>query len=170
MDLKKTKKLKKKYNAFKFEVMNIIGSHLYRSRDRNAPFSEWERLTDKPETGGFSRFFGEDKEQYFYLATEVDYRGNESKPYQPKIIGYRDGKEIEVTPETTIKGTRLYWSLDPDLPLDQWNVLNEEPFKEEKVNFKCPVKEPFYIYGKYVNLFNEEFGKPSDVQRIEPKP
>lgn len=170
MDLKKNKKLKRKFQGVKMQVRKYVGSHLYRSRDRNAPFSEWERMTNKPDNDGFTTLFGEDKEQYFYLVTDVDHRGNESEPYAPKITGYRDGKEFDVTPETTVKGMRFYWSIDPDLPLDQWNVINEEPFEEEKTNIKCPVKEPFYIYGKYVNLLGEEFGRPSAPQRIVPKP
>jgi hypothetical protein len=170
MDLKKNKKLKKKYNGFSMEVRNIIGTHIYRSRDKDAPFSEWERITDKPDSGNSTYFHGKDHDQYFYKATDVDRFGNESEPYTPKITGIRDGKRVEIKPETTIKGMRMYWSTDPDLPLEQWNVLNEEPFEDEKTTFTCPVKEPFYLYGKYVNLLGEEFGKPSVPERIVPKP
>jgi hypothetical protein len=80
-----------------------------------------------------------------------------------------DGKEYERTPENFIIGVNYYWSIDPDVPLEQWNKLFDKPVKRENFTMKCPVKEPFYMYSIYVNALGKEKGRRSDVQRIVPR-
>jgi hypothetical protein len=170
VDIKKRKKLKKKYQGFALEYRKYVGYHLYRSTDRNAPFSEWQRLSEKPLTESFTDNYDKDENQrYYYKMTDVDVRGIESKPYEPKMVGIRNGKEVEMTPENSIFGMNFYWSLDPDLPLEQWTLMNEKPVEEPHSILDCPVKVPYYMYGIYVNDLGNEFGKRSDPQRIVPK-
>lgn len=182
MNLKKNKKLKKKLLDFQpahdldFQPAynTFAGVHVYRSDDYNAPFSQWKRMTEKPtmKTNFTDRYEGADKEiTYFYKFTDVDIFGNESEPYDPeREWSYKDGKKREITRENKIIGLRLYWSIDPDLPLEDWTPFNDKPIPEKNMTFKCPVKEPFYMYAKYVNVFGQEIGQPSDIQRIVPKP
>lgn len=174
MDLKKSKKLKKKFDAFKVDYKPYVGLHVYRSEDKDAPFSEWERITDEPRQPGTLTDEDADRNSkfYYYKTTEVDVHGNESEPYDvpPRTATYPNGVKYTVTPETFIAGINLYWSTDPDLPVDQWTRQNDEPIKEESFTGKCPVKVPYYMYCKYVNALGKEFGKPSDIQRIVPQP
>ena len=174
MDLKKNKKLKRKFRGFQVQYKKLPPVHVYRSEDKHAPFSEWERVTQEPLRG--SKSF-EDKDAYenmkfyYYLFTEIDENGNEGKPYESEKKTFtHNGKEYERTPENFIVGINLYWSVDPDLALDQWTKLFDKPIKEENMTFKCPVKEPFYLYSIYVNALGKEIGRRSDVQRIVPKP
>ena len=99
--------------------------------------------------------------------TSSETKANRATPN--RIVGIKDGKEFVRTPENTIIGINIYWSEDPDLPLDQWNKLNDEVLKEQKLNFKCPIKTPFYVFAKYVNELGNEYGQPSEIQRIVPK-
>ena len=152
----------------------FAGVHVYRSEDKNAPFSEWERVTEKPtRKTNFtqSRWENDEAKVFYYKFTEVDIFGNESPPYEPTEQHWiRDGKRIKRTPENTPIGLNLYWSTDRNLPLDQWNKMFDKPIPEKSANFKCPVKEPFYMYAKYVNELGNEFGLPSDIQKVIPKP
>lgn len=172
MDLKKTKKLKRKYRGFKIQVMKKPPIHVYRCEDKNAPFSKWERITEKPFRGEvFSdRDAEENPKFYYYKYTEIDEFGNEGFPKDMIVDTYTFmGRKMDRTPENFIVGINLYWSLDPDLPLEEWNKLFDEPRKIEDFTFDSPVKEPFYFYAKYVNSLGKEIGKPSDVQYIVPK-
>jgi hypothetical protein len=176
MDLRKARQKAKKFNREKPEFYGydvFAGFHIYRSQDMNAPFSEWERITEKPRREkSFTDENGKaEGKTYYYKITEVDIFGNESLPYLPeKQYWIKDGKQIERTPETTIVGVNYYWSEDRNLPLDQWKKLNQEVVREEKQNFDCPIKTRFYIYAKYVNELGNEFGRPSDIQEIIPRP
>lgn len=173
MDLKKRKKLKRKFQGITIESRKITPVHVYRSEDKNIPFSEWERVTKKPHYGEkFRDREAEEKSKfYYYLFTEVDENGIEGEPFEAaKNTITHNGKEYPRTPENFIVGINLYWSIDPDLPPEQWNKLFDEPIKEEKSTFTCPVKEPFYIYSIYVNALGKEFGKRSEIQRIVPRP
>jgi hypothetical protein len=51
MDLKKNKKLKRKFRGFQVEYKKLPPVHVYRSEDKNAPFSEWERIAKEPLRG-----------------------------------------------------------------------------------------------------------------------
>lgn len=172
MYYKKRRKKKKPPTEFVHGYDTFAGFHIYRSTDKDAPFSEWTRMTERPRISRkFQDYF--DKDDFtncYYKITEVDIFGNESEPRDPeRVIGIRDGKGFVRTPANTIIGVNCYWSEDPDLPLDQWKKLNDEVLKEQKCNFKCPIKTPFYMYAKYVNELGNEFGQPSDLQRIVPK-
>lgn len=175
MDLKKLKKKKKKQDALKIEYRKSAGLHVYRSEDPLAPFSEWTRLTEKPVSAGYFKDQygeeGEEEKDFYYKFTEVDVHGNESEPRNPTEQFWRtkDGEKIERKPETTVFGHNVYWSIDPDLPLDQWTKLNEKPYTDNKTLIHDPVLVPFYIYAKWVNELGEEFGNPSKIQKLVPR-
>ncbi len=173
MDLKKMKKLKRKVSRIQIEYRKFTPVHIYRSEDKNAPFSEWERITKKPYCG--ENYRDRDAEEnmkfYYYQHTEVDEFGNESEPIMVSKDTYTfNGDTLPRTPEAFIVGINYYWSTDPDLPLEEWTKMFDKPQKIQDQQFKCPVKEPFYFYGKYVNALGDEMGLPSDVQRIVPRP
>lgn len=171
MYYKKRQKKKKPPTEFVHGYDMFAGFHIYRSTEKDAPFSEWTRMTERPRRSRkFQDHFGKDDDNtYYYKITEVDIFSNESAPRDPeRMVWLRDGKEIVRTPENTIIGINCYWSEDPDLPLDQWKKLNDEMIKDQKWNFQSPIKTPFYLYAKYVNELGNEFGQPSEIQRIVP--
>ena len=173
MDLKKTKKLKRKLRGVEIQYKKNPPVHVYRSEDENAPFSEWERVTKKPYHGDsyHDRDAEENQKFYYYLFTEVDCYGNEGEPYKSEKDTYTfiDGKQYKRLPESYFIGMNMYWSTDPDLPLEQWTKFNEKPLKIENMTFKCPIKEPFFMYTIYVNALGNEIGQRSDIKRIVPR-
>lgn len=177
MDLKKLKKRQKKHPALKVEYKppkKIIGLHVYRSEDKDAPLSEWTRLTDKPvPEGSFKDKYSEEdkKKDFFYKFTEVDDKGNESEPKEPEFRNWldKDDKPFEQTPAETIIGHNVYWSVDPDLPLEQWTPYNDRMIKDDSILINDPVEVPFYVYITTVNALGNEFGKPSAIQRLVPQ-
>lgn len=175
MDLKKSKKLKKKYDAFKVEYKRFVGIHVYRSENRNAPFSEWTRITETPlaNDGKFNvKFTDEDKDKdFFYRYTEIDVHGNESEPQEPEKMRWldKDGKTLDQKPEETIIGHNIYWSLDSELPLEQWTLYNERPIKEDGFVITAPVQGTYYVFFIAVNAFGDEFGKRSAIQKFTPE-
>jgi hypothetical protein len=176
MDLEKIKKRKRKLlgSHAKLQYKKLPPVHAYRSEDKNAPFEKWERITEKPLTGN-EPFTDKDAQEnmkfYYYKFTELDEFGNEGEPYDsPTETFMFHGKKYPRTPENFIVGIYLYWSIDPDLPLDQWTKVLDKPIKEENINLECPVKEPHYMYCRYVNALGDPVGKPSEIHRIVPKP
>lgn len=174
MDIKKNKKLKKKYDGFFHGYNTFAGVHLYRSEDLDAPFSEWRRLTDKPMSEAkFSDNYSEEDEDktYYYKFTKVDIFGKESPPFNPARQAWIDkgGKSIERKAETNIYGRNVYWSINPDLPLDRWARLNDKPTTDDSFSYAPPVEGIYYIYAKFVNELGEEFGEPSEILKIVPQ-
>jgi hypothetical protein len=158
MDLKKSrKKLRKRLQA-------RAGVYVYRSEDKNAPFSEWERITPKPVQKDFT---DEDAKRrakfYYYKLTEALAEGGESAPIDQNTFVH-NGRRIERTPENAIMGSYLYWSTDPDLPLDQWTKV-DELVTDENASFQSPVKENFYVYTISVNFLGEELHR-SGITRV----
>jgi fibronectin type 3 domain-containing protein len=129
MDLSKKKK-KKTSDAIEIQVSRWIGFHVYRSANYFAPFSQWERITDEPIKGdSFSDPYAEgDDTHYYYKIRKVDRRGFESPPELPDSAEFinDDGTRTRRSMESEAVGFNVYRSLDPDLPLDQWERRNEE--------------------------------------------
>lgn len=157
MDLKKNKKLKKKYHGFKFMVNKFAGFHLYRSKDKDALFSDWERITGKPQKRlEFSDSLDDDGNPlWFYKYTEVDIHGKESEPKTPKgqNLSEREIESREQNPLNEIAGYHIYRSTDRNLPLDQWERRNEEllpttGFKDEGLTSGVT----YYYYVVSVNV------------------
>lgn len=171
MDLKKTKKLKKKFHGFVMEEKKkVVGIHVYRAERRDVPFSKWERITVEPIKEG-EEFTDEDGRRnnkfYFYKMTEIYADGSEGKPYDEPNQIEQQFPDHMLTPATTIMGMNFYYSDDPDIPLEQWTKLNEKPITDRKHVFKNPLLDkPTYIYSIYVNILGKEFGRRSDIQRI----
>ena len=97
MDLKKSKKKLKKRSQ-----TASAGFYVYRSEDKNAPFEEWERVTDKP----VNRDFTDEEAKrgakfYYYKLAEVYPEGGEGAPFDQNTY-VRNGKRIERTPETAV--------------------------------------------------------------------
>lgn len=133
MDLKKNKKLKRKYNSFQMQVRKFVGYHLYRSANYFAPFDQWERLTAEPmKSLQYTDKSDEgDDTLYHYKFTEVDIHGKESAPQTPEgQFWIKDGEKIERNAENDIVGYNVYRSTDRDLPLDQWERRNPEPLPD----------------------------------------
>jgi hypothetical protein len=173
MDLKKTKKLKRKLSGLQIQYRKFPPNHIYRSEDKDAPFDAWERVTKKPFTGETfkDRDAYENQKFYYYMFTDIDEYGNEGKPYESPIKTYTlDGKKYERTPENFVIGANLYWSINPDQPFEEWTKMFDKPIRLENLTFKCPVKEPFYMYSIYVNALGKEIGRRSDVKRVVPRP
>ncbi|HEY0427263.1 MAG TPA: hypothetical protein VGC76_05615 [Pyrinomonadaceae bacterium] len=161
MDLKKSKKkLKQKLR----EANPFVGVHVYRSLDKNAPFSEWERITTRPVQKDFT---DEDAKRravfYYYKLTDVDHEGIEGEPRNQNTFT-QNGRQIERTPETAVMGSYLYWTTDADLPLDQWTKI-DELVTDENASFQSPVKETFYVYSVSVNFFGREIQR-SGIQKV----
>jgi hypothetical protein len=160
MDFKKSrKKLKQKLRASEARM------HVYRSPDKNAPFSEWERITREPIPEG--TITDEDAKRrakfYYYKLTKISPDGSESAPIDQNTY-IQNGKRHERTPETAVMGNYLYWSTNPDLPLDQWTKI-DELVTDENASFQSPVKETFYVYSVSVNFLGEELQR-SGITRV----
>lgn len=167
MDLKKDKKLKKKYNSFQFQVRKFIGYHLYRSDNFNAPFAAWKRLTEKPlAVLEFTDHYDEDDDTlYYYKYTKVDSFGNESQPRIPDGYNWitKDGEKIERNLEKEIVGYNVYCSTKRDLPLDQWQKLNEEILPTTDYSHKDLTPDvTYYYYVKSVSATGVE-SLPSEI-------
>ena len=139
--------------------------HVYRSEDKNAPFSEWERITSEPIPEG--TITDEDAKRrakfYYYKLTKVSPDGSESAPVDQNAF-IQNGKRYERTPETAVMGSYLHWSTDRDLPLDHWTKV-DELVTDENASFQSPVKEDFYVYFISVNFLGEELRR-SDIIRV----
>lgn len=160
MDLKKSrKKLKKKLQA------QAASFYVYRSEDKNAPFEEWERVTPQPVK---QDFIDEDAKRrakfYYYKLAEVYAEGGEGAPFDQNTYVH-NGRRVERTPETAVMGNYIYWSTDPDLPLDRW-TKSDELITDENAALKSPVKETFYVYSVAVNFLGEPVGKPSGITKV----
>ncbi|MGC2234791.1 MAG: hypothetical protein WA584_01350 [Pyrinomonadaceae bacterium] len=159
MDLKKSKKkLKKRLQTAS------AGVYVYRSEDKNAPFEQWERITDKPVNRDFT---DEDAKRrakfYYYKLAEVYPEGGEGAPIDQNTYVH-NGKRVERTPETAVMGSYLYWSTDMDLPQDEWTKV-DELITDENASFQSPVKEDFYVYTSSVNFLGEEIQR-SGITRV----
>jgi hypothetical protein len=154
------KKLKAKRQAQKVRM------HVYRSPDKNAPFRKWERITAEPIPDG-SNIADDDARRnakfYYYKLTRILPDGTESEAVDQNTI-IQNGRRIERTPETAIMGSYLYWSTDPELPLDEWTKV-EELITDGDHRFQSPVKEDFYVYSVSVNFLGEELQR-SDVIKV----
>ena len=71
----------------------MIGYHVYRSENENAPFEDWTRITENPIKDGNFNDSAETGKRFFYKLTEVDSKGVEGKPYTPK------DRLLPITPE-----------------------------------------------------------------------
>lgn len=144
------KKLKQKRQQQKAKM------HVYRSPDKNAPFRKWERITDEPIPDG-SNITDDDARRnakfYYYKLTRILPDGTESEAIDQNTF-IQNGRRIERTPETAIMGSYLYWSTDPDLPLDEW-TKEDELITDADHRFQSPVKEDFYVYSVSVNFLGE---------------
>lgn len=163
MDLKKNKKkLKQKLQAQENARARF---HVYRSADKNAPFSEWERITKTPVKEDFT---DEDAKRrakfYYYKLTEVGADGRETAPFDQNTFT-QNGRLVERTPENAVMGSYLYWSTDPDLPLEEWTRA-EQLATDENAVFQSPVKETFYVYSVAVNFLGEPLTKPSGITKV----
>jgi hypothetical protein len=153
MDLKKNKKkLKQRAQA---QENALARFHVYRSADKNAPFDHWERITKTPVREDFT---DEDAKRrakfYYYKLTEVGADGRETPPFDQNTFT-QNGRLVERTPETAVMGSYIYWSTDPDLPLDQW-TKSPELITDANPRLQSPVKETFYVYSVSVNFRGEE--------------
>jgi hypothetical protein len=161
MDLKKSRKKIKQ----KLQARTAGGVHVYRSEDKNAPFSQWERITNAPVQKDFT---DEDAKRrgkfYYYKTVEIDHEGNEYPP-QDRNTFVQNGKIVERTPENSVMGSYIYWSTDPDLPLDQW-TKSEKLITDANASLQSPVKQTFYVYSVAVNFNGEPIGKPSGITRV----
>ena len=161
MDLKKNKKKLKK----RLEAQTGGGVLVYRSADKNAPFAEWERITPAPVRRDFTDEDAKRRAKFYYYKTvEVDREGNEYPPVDQNTFR-QNGKIVERTPENSIMGSYIYWSIDPDLPLEQW-TRSEELITDENASLQSPVKQTFYVYSVAVNFLGEPLGKPSGITRV----
>jgi hypothetical protein len=140
--------------------------HVYRSEDKNAAFADWERVTDKPIREG--TFSDEEAKRlgkfYYYKLTQIDAQGVESEPVDQNYY-VQSGKQIERTPETAVMGNYIYWTTDPNLPLEKW-TKDEKLITDENAALQSPVKEDFYVYSVAVNFLGEPIGKPSQVTKV----
>lgn len=139
--------------------------HVYRSPDKNAPFETWERITNEPIPEG--TITDEDARRnakfYYYKLTHMRPDGTESEPADQNSF-IQNGVRRERTPENAIMGSYLYWSTDPDLPLDEWTKTGEL-VTDENATFQSPVKEDFYVYSVSVNFLGEELQR-SGVTKV----
>ncbi len=139
--------------------------HVYRSQDKNAPFETWERITKEPIFE--STITDEDAKHsakfYYYKLTQVLPDGTESAPVDQNSY-IQNGRRVERSPETSIMGSYLYWSTDPELPLAEWTKV-DELVTDENASFQSPVREDFYVYFVSVN-FHGEVLRRSDVTRV----
>ena len=166
MKIKKRKN--KKQNPFQLNHRKIVGYHVYRSEDENLPFEEWTKLTDAPiKDGNFNDQAGELGTRYFYKLTEVDSRGKEGEPCTPQST-YTDhaGNRFAQNPLGDFAGYNIYRSVDPNVPLDQWERRNKKllpttEFKDEGVS-------PGEIYFYYVRAVdsNGTESAPSEITRV----
>lgn len=170
MNLKKNKKLKKKYDTFKVEYKQRVAFHVYRSEDKNAPFSEWTRLTDEPVTNNkFSDRTLEPGKFYFYKMTNVDANGVEGKPYDPPKGYYSDEDgtpKPDHNPLNDVVGYNIYRSIDRSLPPDQWERRNPEllpttGFEDKGIESGVT----YYYYVTAVNAAGAE-SEPSEIISI----
>jgi hypothetical protein len=160
MDLKRSrKKLKQKLQA------SVAGGfHVYRSENKNAPFAEWERITTEPVRKDFVDLDAKRRAKFYYYKTvEVDAEGNEYPPIDQNTFT-QNGRRIERTPENSIMGSYLYWTTDPDLPLERWTKI-DELVTDENASFQSPVKQDFYVCSISVNFRGEELQR-SGVQKV----
>jgi len=160
MDLRKNrKKLKKRLQQ------QASAFYVYRSEDKNAPFEDWERITDKPVSRDFT---DEDARRrakfYYYKIAEAYAEGGEGAPFDQNTYVH-NGRRIERTPETAIMGSYIYWSTDPDLPLDEW-TKTDDLITDDNASLQSPVKEDFYVYSVAVNFLGNPIGQPSGITKV----
>lgn len=165
--MKIKKKKNKKQNPFQLNFRKIVGYHVYRSEDENAPFEEWTRLTGRPIKDGNFNDSAETGKRFFYKLTEVDARGGESAPYTPNTA-FTDhaGNEYEQNPLVNFAGYNIYRSAEKDIPLNQWEKRNAEPlptteFKDEGVESG----EVYFYYVRAVDSKGTE-SAPGEVVRV----
>lgn len=165
MKIKKRKN--KKQSPYQLHHRKIVGYHLYRSEDENAPFEEWTRLTDAPVKDGNFNDRAETGKRYFYKLTEVDSRGKEGEPYTPKTT-FTDhaGNRSAQNPLADFAGYNIYRSADKDVPLDKWEKRNKELLKT--TDFKDEGVESGEIYFYYVRAVdsNGTESAPGEVVRV----
>lgn len=165
--MKIKKKKNKKQSPFQLNFTKMIGYHVYRSEDENAPFEQWTRLTEKPIKDGNFNDQAEQGKRFFYKLTEVDSRGNESAPYMPKQ-SFTDhaGNRFAQNPLKDFAGYNIYRSADKDVPLDQWEKRNTGLLKTTE--FKDEGVEPGEVYFYYVRSVdsNGTESSPGEIVRV----
>jgi fibronectin type 3 domain-containing protein len=163
------KLLKKRKQKLRQKLENkIIGYHVYRSENENLPFAFWARLTDEPiPEGNFNDSAAELGKRYFYKLTQVYENGNESTPITPKS-DFTDhaGNKFEQNPLKDFAGYNIYRSADENIPLDQWERRNKEPFPTN--NFKDEGVESGEVYFYYVRAVDSKGteSSPSEITRV----
>ncbi|CAN5708241.1 hypothetical protein BH20ACI4_BH20ACI4_11300 [soil metagenome] len=165
--MKIKKKKNKKQSPFQLNFKKVVGYHVYRSEDENAPFEEWTRVTEKPMRDGNFNDSAETGKRFFYKLTEVDSRGNEGKPYTPKTA-FTDhaGNKFSQNPLKDFAGYNIYRSADKDVPLDKWEKRNAAPlptteFKDEGVESG----EIYFYYVRSVDSKGTE-SAPGEIVRV----
>lgn len=147
-------------DSFKFKSKVPYGFHVYRSENPNLPFMFWKRITKTPvRTESFIDPYAKDDDKYYYYKmTDVDIYGKESAPYDPpkqawiKRDGSRETRQEENRP--VVVGRYLYYSTDPDLPLDQWQRTTEEPITKssfEMKNLTAGLTYYYYVTNVYAD-------------------
>jgi fibronectin type 3 domain-containing protein len=168
MDL--SKKKKKKHHPFIIQARRWIGFHVYRSPNYFAPISKWERITETPVKGDkFPAHLSEgDDTHYYYKIRKVDHKGNESAPEAPAKCEWinEDGTRTVRDMMNEAVGYNIYRSLDPDLPLDQWERRNPEILPTtgfDDTGIETGVK--YYYYVTSVSAAGVE-SSPSEIVSV----
>lgn len=165
--MKIKKKKNKKQSPFQLNFKKVIGFHIYRSEDENAPFEHWSRLTEKPIKDGNFNDQAERGKRFFYKLTEVDSRGNEGEPYTPnQSFTDHAGNRHDQNPLKDFAGYNIYRSADKDVPLDQWEKRNVELLKTTE--FKDEGVESGEVYFYYVRAVdsNGTESAPGEIVRV----
>lgn len=166
MDLKKSrKKLKQKNKGATPAAAAGEQMHVYRSEDKNAPFESWERITKTPiPEGDFVDADAKRRHKFFYYKlTFLRPDGSETPPVDNNTV-IENGVRRQRTPENSVMGSYLYWTTDPDLPLDEWTKI-DELVTDADTSFQSPVKQDFYVYSVSVNFLGKELQR-TGVQKV----
>jgi fibronectin type 3 domain-containing protein len=165
--MKIKKKKNKKQSPFQLNFKKVIGYHIYRSEDENAPFEDWTRITVQPIKDGNFNDSAETGKRFFYKLTEVDSRGGESEPYTPKTA-FTDhaGNKFSQNPLKDFVGYNIYRSAEKNVPLDEWEKRNDAPLPTTE--FKDEGVEPGEIYFYYVRAVDSRGTEsaPGEVVRV----
>lgn len=159
MDLSRKKKKKR---FFTTKVGSQAGFHFYRSADFNAPFSQWQRLTETPvkEAKFTDRFDEDDDTLYYYKITKVDRYGVEGEPQivDGNLWMHKDGTRTERDLSREIVGYHVYRSTDRELPLDEWQRMTLKPLPKNETFVTKDIKPgvTYYYYLRGVNALGEE--------------
>lgn len=165
--MKIKKKKNKKQSPFQLNFKKVIGYHVYRSEDENAPFEEWTRLTEQPIKDGNFNDQAETGKRFFYKLTEVDSRGTESEPYTPRAT-FTDhaGNQFAQNPLKDFAGYNIYRSADENVPLEQWEKRNTELLKTTEFKDEGVASGEIYFY--YVRAVDSKGTEsaPGEIVRV----